>query len=107
LVSVISSPHSRYLHFSLHDALPISGGQPHANPAGALAEHPDARATLHPKRDRQVSARSLAQLDDRVEGDGVGVVVGGSHREAVEDRKSTRLNSSHVKTSYAVFCLKK
>src|SRR5690606_39506772 len=24
-----------------------------------------------------------------------------------EDRKSTRLNSSHVKISYAVFCLKK
>src|SRR5690606_41677226 len=24
-----------------------------------------------------------------------------------EDRKSTRLNSSHVKSSYAVFCLKK
>src|SRR5690606_41855761 len=24
-----------------------------------------------------------------------------------EDRKSTRLNSSHVKNSYAVFCLKK
>src|SRR5690606_40943916 len=28
-------------------------------------------------------------------------------REGVEDRKSTRLNSSHVKISYAVFCLKK
>src|SRR5690606_41160413 len=27
--------------------------------------------------------------------------------ENVEDRKSTRLNSSHVKISYAVFCLKK
>src|SRR5690606_40287669 len=26
---------------------------------------------------------------------------------AREDRKSTRLNSSHVKISYAVFCLKK
>src|SRR5207302_8332782 len=25
----------------------------------------------------------------------------------VKDRKSTRLNSSHVKISYAVFCLKK
>src|SRR5690606_40196741 len=25
----------------------------------------------------------------------------------IKDRKSTRLNSSHVKTSYAVFCLKK
>src|SRR6266511_5539877 len=27
--------------------------------------------------------------------------------EGGEDRKSTRLNSSHVKISYAVFCLKK
>src|SRR5690606_41397969 len=26
---------------------------------------------------------------------------------AIKDRKSTRLNSSHVKISYAVFCLKK
>src|SRR3712207_7651709 len=28
-------------------------------------------------------------------------------REAGEDRKSTRLNSSHANISYAVFCLKK
>src|SRR5690606_39305098 len=28
-------------------------------------------------------------------------------KELQEDRKSTRLNSSHVKISYAVFCLKK
>src|SRR5690606_40062470 len=27
--------------------------------------------------------------------------------EELSDRKSTRLNSSHVKISYAVFCLKK
>src|SRR5690554_7345576 len=27
--------------------------------------------------------------------------------EIISDRKSTRLNSSHVRTSYAVFCLKK
>src|SRR5690606_40041375 len=36
---------------------------------------------------------------------------GGERREDLlhlrRDRKSTRLNSSHVKTSYAVFCLKK
>src|SRR5690606_40350195 len=31
----------------------------------------------------------------------------GAGRVAVQDRKSTRLNSSHVKISYAVFCLKK
>src|SRR5690606_39657644 len=29
------------------------------------------------------------------------------NRPTQEDRKSTRLNSSHVKISYAVFCLKK
>src|SRR5207249_12055054 len=42
-------------------------------------------------------------------------IVGGTHqrvhrhrdRAELEDRKSTRLNSSHVSISYAVFCLKK
>src|SRR5436309_10156035 len=34
---------------------------------------------------------------------------GGEHQHKTKpgDRKSTRLNSSHVKISYAVFCLKK
>src|SRR5690606_39888718 len=31
----------------------------------------------------------------------------GGHCTLLRDRKSTRLNSSHVKISYAVFCLKK
>src|SRR5690349_22911450 len=31
----------------------------------------------------------------------------GGARAARSDRKSTRLNSSHVEISYAVFCLKK
>src|SRR5437870_9532749 len=31
----------------------------------------------------------------------------GSRKVGWEDRKSTRLNSSHVAISYAVFCLKK
>src|SRR5207253_8682970 len=31
----------------------------------------------------------------------------GARRGRVRDRKSTRLNSSHVAISYAVFCLKK
>src|SRR5439155_22572592 len=30
-----------------------------------------------------------------------------SAKTGIEDRKSTRLNSSHVAISYAVFCLKK
>src|SRR5256885_3158645 len=32
---------------------------------------------------------------------------GSSHAPHVRDRKSTRLNSSHLVISYAVFCLKK
>src|SRR5690554_3700904 len=32
---------------------------------------------------------------------------GGKDRLTILDRKSTRLNSSHVRSSYAVFCLKK
>ena len=32
---------------------------------------------------------------------------GGQKRSKLEDRKSTRLNSSHVVISYAVFCLQK
>src|SRR5690606_41990515 len=46
------------------------------------------------------------------DGDGERVACGGREhcRSSVvcrADRKSTRLNSSHVKNSYAVFCLKK
>src|SRR5438309_9180069 len=46
---------------------------------------------------------TLGQVDGRTD-------VGGDHLDEVphpEDRKSTRLNSSHSSISYAVFCLKK
>src|SRR5436309_7510358 len=43
-------------------------------------------------------------LLDRRHFDGLAV---DDQRIALRDRKSTRLNSSHVKISYAVFCLKK
>src|SRR2546426_9328606 len=38
---------------------------------------------------------------------GVDVVVRGGQVVTATDRKSTRLNSSHLVISYAVFCLKK
>src|SRR5690606_40334879 len=40
-------------------------------------------------------------------GAGAGRPGAGVSHGAAPDRKSTRLNSSHVKISYAVFCLKK
>src|SRR5437899_5795856 len=49
-------------------------------------------------------ARGLAEIapgDDDVD---LLELAGGRHRQ---DRKSTRLNSSHLGISYAVFCLKK
>src|SRR5690606_41238648 len=58
----------------------------------------------------------IGDFDPRAEGQaavrgGEGMLVetlaAGSAFAMVLDRKSTRLNSSHVKISYAVFCLKK
>src|SRR5256885_6313815 len=56
-----------------------------------------------------------AQPGDRVRGREDRLVLDRRHRDAErpaalargEDRKSTRLNSSHLVISYAVFCLKK
>src|SRR5690625_6712840 len=68
----------------------------------------------------QREARSAARLshpavvavfDQGVDGDAVylamELIEGKTVREFLKDRKSTRLNSSHVAISYAVFCLKK
>src|SRR3712207_8507376 len=54
---------------------------------------------------RRVAVRSLDHVDA-----GTGLlrpVEADRHAVEAEDRKSTRLNSSHANISYAVFCLKK
>src|SRR5438874_8243690 len=43
----------------------------------------------------------------RGSGSGVGLYISRQLAKRMKDRKSTRLNSSHVEISYAVFCLKK
>src|SRR5690606_39803858 len=58
-------------------------------------------AEHHRGGDDRVLSRSY---DRRLVGRGDGR---GRPRTRTGDRKSTRLNSSHVKISYAVFCLKK
>src|SRR3712207_9401353 len=71
---------------SLHDALPISGhggGDRLGVDAGQGAGQQQFDPTEHEAEE-------------------------GGHADAgAEDRKSTRLNSSHANISYAVFCLKK
>src|SRR5690606_9237542 len=63
-----------------------------------------------PQRGRpmQASASALKVLHDSLKHDGEFIVAhtGIADGETLSrDRKSTRLNSSHVKISYAVFCL--
>src|SRR3712207_7179285 len=53
--------------------------------------------------EEQQRPRSEARQGDQE----IGRHVGGIERVAHQDRKSTRLNSSHANISYAVFCLKK
>src|SRR2546426_5515281 len=53
----------------------------------------------------RVPAAALEHLADRA--DRRGGELAGRLREFTTDRKSTRLNSSHLVISYAVFCLKK
>src|SRR5256885_16523666 len=67
---------------SLHDALPISRGTWRGLMAGAVTALAGAAVLV-----------SAAPLTGR--------------GAASRDRKSTRLNSSHLVISYAVFCLKK
>src|SRR5690606_24932892 len=69
---------------------------------------------LEPERMREPSQQLVAavvmddRLDDHTSESGHASGEPGRNPAAVQrDRKSTRLNSSHVKISYAVFCLKK
>src|SRR5690606_39607855 len=86
-----------HLHFSLHDALPISP-TPSAATSNGTANLPTGCLLR-----RAIWFRE--QISHR------GCLPGGSpclfQRRLGGDRKSTRLNSSHVKISYAGFCLKK
>src|SRR5204862_6753204 len=82
---------------SLHDALPISESLDDNKVRAVFAYK-----FIEPTSDNEA-------LEQIIEGEAV------LHREPSEaagvdkwvDRKSTRLNSSHVEISYAVFCLKK
>src|SRR5699024_12705103 len=99
LLSSVDAAHTERDTLSLHDALPICARthegttQPTAHPRRTgRARGGELRGRHRPssrENHRRVSRSSLRSL---------------SH---ARDRKSTRLNSSHVSISYAVFCLKK
>src|SRR5690606_40446591 len=106
-LSIICSTDSPPTHIPtlpLHDALPIFR-TPYSVSFGA-------RRKRYPNRRRYTCERHMHDMANRLTG------LSGSERitpparrfgrvRRARDRKSTRLNSSHVKISYAVFCLKK
>src|SRR5690349_22030982 len=69
------------------------------------------RSTLRAGGDEQHAARRElfggVDVDQQVVGDAQQAELARDLHVAHQDRKSTRLNSSHVEISYAVFCLKK
>src|SRR5690242_21924509 len=91
-------PTTEIYTLSLHDALPISRRQVRVVPHGrehAAGDLPGDGVLV------EAAVRVRPGLDrDDLEGRR-----GGEAEEL--DRKSTRLNSSHMSISYAVFCLKK
>src|SRR5690606_41758114 len=101
--STAPAPTSLYA-LSLHDALPIfpprlrprrAHRQPRRPPRGLAAPRRLARRA-RPLLPRLTHAPPIAKIARLYR-----------FRTQQQDRKSTRLNSSHVKISYAVFCLKK
>src|SRR5699024_11406525 len=92
---------------SLHDALPISGEPggdrsdlPVVLSCGVEVATPADPESLQPPGYR-AQAAVVAEVGQFV------VDAAGRPLVIATDRKSTRLNSSHVSISYAVFCLKK
>src|SRR5699024_12327964 len=78
---------------SLHDALPISSAPP--------------TVTLPLSVSQNRGIRLAAVVLPPPEGPTRATTCPGRTEKLTSDRKSTRLNSSHVSISYAVFCLKK
>src|SRR5205085_12292096 len=94
-------PTTKVSTLSLHDALPICNLP--REPLTALLR----AQTAQLRGDRDAARRSFEAMLDRPETELLGLrgLFLEAHRSN-EDRKSTRLNSSHSQISYAVFCLK-
>src|SRR5207302_4415644 len=91
---------------SLHDALPISIPNLNIEFQNRLRELRD--LLLNPDQEGQIIDETAAKVYTPGQPSWVDIDRAmWDYNPTMVDRKSTRLNSSHVKISYAVFCLKK
>src|SRR5699024_12162005 len=92
---------------SLHDALPISraaGRRGTGRPVSSQSWEPEDSVRARRRTVRATTARIACALVWRPSAPAP--ELRSPHPERRRDRKSTRLNSSHVSISYAVFSLK-
>src|SRR5690242_21374196 len=97
-------PTTEIYTLSLHDALPIYARDPKTQ-----AILPLRGKILNVERasmDKVVANTEIQSLIAAI-GGGIGADFDLARTRYGKDRKSTRLNSSHMSISYAVFCLKK
>src|SRR5690606_40545810 len=90
---------------SLHDALPISYSEKAVVQLRGSESLPNTPLPVSPKAETVAMAPVMQKIAENES-----IPRSGSQKPEAKsnrDRKSTRLNSSHVKISYAVFCLKK
>src|SRR5690606_41720875 len=99
-----ASPPTQIYPLSLHDALPIYGDTWVAASEGLTSLHV---RSLRTYRDTILAATEGGGLFRSANGGISWTPANTGLTNLNTDRKSTRLNSSHVKISYAVFCLKK
>src|SRR5207253_11059257 len=92
-------PHTHPL--SLHDALPISATPPATAIESTMKKYSSGKAAANGSK--LVWPRNHWRNEPYLSNRKIEAKPPGMAR----DRKSTRLNSSHVAISYAVFCLKK
>src|SRR5690606_41462464 len=93
LLFILATARTEIYTLSLHDALPICDVYHDRSSDRAQSNWPNVskcRLTAFKAHKGPIRTQSLLEGEERI-----------------RDRKSTRLNSSHVKISYAVFCLKK
>src|SRR5205814_7327617 len=92
---------------SLHDALPIScsaGAVPHSKHVSTPSIVVNSRKRQSAESGRKIGLSSLL-MNPTI--NLLSTCASAAPAAAPTDRKSTRLNSSHLGISYAVFCLKK
>src|SRR5205814_8141310 len=95
---------SMFYPLSLHDALPIYIAQV---PSGLLQRDPSESKPLRLHIAPFVAVDRSSKLWPPMRRRRRNFPSASSRQQSGKDRKSTRLNSSHLGISYAVFCLKK